>query len=236
MATAQKKAEIVKELSKAGVLCSEEFSLPELMALKKRHLATESERAPSLKKEGEYMKGLAGLRKDTLANAVAALGLTPMAAQTRGDLLLTLRERIPEAAQEKMRIGKHQGLTYAEIIENHLEYGTWAVKEVEKSSTSSEEIIQLAMLTRVIVRGGLKDRPRDVFNPKLESESGDEGKKEEKKESTSKDVKPQTGIKVKEEPVSDEDEELISDASWTRTKATKGSKARASTYKPSGRK
>ena len=180
------KQDLIKELTQLGVVFNEKQSILELQALLSRAKGTKTGMT-GLKPKKDPMANISTLRKSVLQNIFAFLQVPVSKKLTKGELLLTLREELPNIQVEKMTVGKYKGCQMQDAVQD-VNYMTWILKE---ESLSCSQMNKLKMLARLSFVGQI---PEDFGD---EDESGlKESKAEVKKE-----TKDEPKVRVKKEAV-----------------------------------
>jgi hypothetical protein len=153
------KIELTDDLKELGVEIPPGASLPELKALLAR-----AKKTKPINSEEEYgklksavMNSLSSLQKPILAKILTGLGQVVYKAQTKGDLLLEIRELTQVIQMKKISFGKHKGLIYADLVANYPQYRNWAIKEVERSSECNQQLREFAIFSRLNLTKGFSD-------------------------------------------------------------------------------
>ena len=156
------KDQIIKQLVEAGIQVPKGMSLPELNTLLKRVTETTDKGSKPLSMKKDFMACLADRRKATLLELVIDLGGKPKKQWTKGDMLLWIREEIPQIAEENMNFGKYKALQMQEVASECEGYVAWALKETNKES--QPQLRKFTAYCKVIFRGILKDETDEEEN------------------------------------------------------------------------
>jgi len=122
------KAELQEKLTSAGVVWSSKMSVLELEALWKKVSGKTSGNASGMKWRDDPMKGLSSQLKSVLQDLALQMNIPFSAKETRGELLLKIREATEEAPTQKMIFGKYKNHQLKEALVD-VSYAEWAMTQ-----------------------------------------------------------------------------------------------------------
>ena len=176
------KQDLIEQLTQLGVVFNEKQTILELQALLTRAKGAKTG-TTGLKLKKDPMANLSNFRKDVLQNILAYLQVPVSKRLSKGELLLALREELPNIQIETMKVGQFKGLPMGDAIQD-VSYMTWILKE---ENLRCSQMNKLKMLARLSYVGQIPDDFGDAEEPV---------KTEVKHE-----VKPEPKVRVKKEKV-----------------------------------
>ena len=193
-----KKAELQEKLTKAGIVWSAKMSVLELEALWRKVLQeTEPEHATGMKWKKDPMAGMSGHGKPVRQGLALKLGIPFKMSETKGELLLKIRDLTESIMKERVTFGKYKGQEILEAIQDQ-SYATWMLAQEFRhpQGTLLQGLVMMSyqgLITKDLGEIFLKEVKKEF--PHQEPESGEEkAKKEELK------VKLEKGQKEKKDP------------------------------------
>ena len=124
-----KKAELQEKLTKAGIVWSAKMSVLELEALWRKVLQeAEPEHATGMKWKKDPMAGMSGHGKPVLQGLALKLGISFKMSETKGELLLKIRDLTESIMKERVTFGKYKGQEILEAIQDQ-NYAIWMLAQ-----------------------------------------------------------------------------------------------------------
>jgi hypothetical protein len=168
------KAELIAELKGYGVDFNDKMSVPELLTIRQRYFQENPKvksKAQKFQLKDDYMSSLQGLKRATLVTLMQLFGQTVMKRDTKGVLLLNIRELFPVLMKEPIKIGKFKGSKFLDVITDSPDCGflEWILREINLSSHLDYQILKGLIL--VAYRG-------QALKYQEQNESGEEEQEE----------------------------------------------------------
>lgn len=152
------KEDLKKELNELGVTFSPALTVLELQTLLQRAKG-QTAKESAMTRKTDPMSGLQSMKWSTLAYAASRLGLV-VTDQTRGSLMLMIREEVDSVLLKVYTIGKYKGTgaTYDTVLEDH-QYCKWAMEVKEPGHLA---LSKLQAMTMICYKGLLKDNMEEA--------------------------------------------------------------------------
>lgn len=176
------KAELIATLKAEGIEVPANMSVPELQVLVSR-LEKKSEESEFGKLKKDAMNSMSTLKKEFLNRLVSGLQLDIGDCRTKGELLLLVRENLPELTNSKVGFGKHKDLKRSTLIDMFPSYRDWVIREEVRAPECQPALRVLAFLSRVHLTKGFYDWDLDEKTEKQKKfSSKEEGKQSDPEE------------------------------------------------------
>ena len=171
------KAELIATLKTEGIEVPANMSVPELQVLV-NCLKKKSEKSEFGKLKKDAMNSMSTLKVGHLNRLVSGLQLDIGECRNKGELLLLIRENLPELTNSKVGFGKHKDIKRSTLIDTFPSYRDWLIREEVRAPECHPSLRVMAFLSRIHMTKGFYDWDLDE---KAEKQKKFASKEEERK-------------------------------------------------------